>query len=120
MAVNGSSLSAGSLRTALETSDAASLIGFYADDAQVKVIDKLHQPSNPLVLQGKDAIATYWTDVCGRAMAHIVEKVVHDGDSMVYSEACSYPDGTRVQCIAVLDLSGGKIVRQVGVQAWDE
>ena len=38
----------------------------------------------------------------------------------MYLENCSYPDGTKVVCLALLDLADGRIVRQVGVQAWDE
>jgi ketosteroid isomerase-like protein len=108
------------LRAAIETSDAPTLIGLYADDAEVQVMDRLHQPSNPLVYRGKDAIAEYWNDLCAREMTHVVERIAHDGDTLAYSEACRYPDGLRVQCITVLDLVNGKIMRQVGVQTWDE
>lgn len=108
------------LRTALEASDAETLIGLYAEDAELQVIDRINQPSKPLIFQGKDAIAGYWHDVCGQQMAHVMEHVVAAGDTGAYSEACRYPDGTRVQCSAFLDLLGGKIARQRGVQAWDE
>ena len=110
----------GALRHALETSDAAALIGLYADNAEVIVLDSRHQPSNPLVLSGKEAIAGYWQDVCGRAMTHTVERIALDGHTLAYSEACRYPDGTQVQCIAFLDLADGRIVKQKGVQTWDE
>jgi hypothetical protein len=33
---------------------------------------------------------------------------------------CRYPNGTRVLCLAVLDLKDGLITRQSGVQPWDE
>ncbi len=36
------------------------------------------------------------------------------------TEACEYPDGTRVFCVATAELLNGKIIRQVNVQAWDE
>jgi ketosteroid isomerase-like protein len=108
------------LRAAIENGDADSLIGMYADDAEVKVMDKLHQPSHPLVFHGKDEVAGYWQDVCGRAMSHTVERIARDGDTVAYSEACRYPDGTRVQCLAFLDIKDGKIVRQFGIQTWDE
>ena len=32
----------------------------------------------------------------------------------------AYPDGTKVLCVAMADLKGGKIARQTIVQAWDE
>jgi ketosteroid isomerase-like protein len=108
------------LRSAIEKGDADTLIGMYADNAEVKVMDKLHQPSHPLVFHGKEEVAGYWQDVCGRAMSHKVERIARDGDTIAYSEACRYPDGTQVQCLAFLDIEDGKIVRQVGVQTWDE
>ncbi|MDX6382321.1 MAG: hypothetical protein QOI57_3345 [Rubrobacteraceae bacterium] len=30
------------------------------------------------------------------------------------------PDGNRVFCAGMLEVRDGKIVREVGVQAWDE
>jgi hypothetical protein len=108
------------LRAALEASDAPTLIGLYADDAELQMMDQRHQPSNPLVYRVKEAIAGYLHDLCARDMTHVVERIAHDGDILAYSEACRYPDGGRVQCIAVLDLVNGRIMRQVGVQTWDE
>ena len=107
-------------RTAIEASDVRTIIDLYADDAELQVMDKLHRPSAPQVFRGKEAIAGYWNELCGREMTHDVERVARDGDTLAYSEACRYPDGTRVQCIAFLDLAGDKIVRHVGVQTWDE
>lgn len=53
-------------------------------------------------------------------MTHVVDRIARDGDTLAYSEACRYPDGMRVRCIAILDLVNGKIIRQLGVQTWDE
>ncbi|HWE60274.1 MAG TPA: nuclear transport factor 2 family protein, partial [Chloroflexota bacterium] len=108
------------LRTAIESSDAHTLTGLYADDAELQVMDRLHPPSKPLVYRGKEAILSYWNDIGNRDMSHVVERIARDGDTVAYSEACLYPNGTRVQCIAFLDLANGKIARQVGVQTWDE
>ncbi len=111
---------ADTLRAALEGSDGETLVSLYADDAELQVIDRNHQPSHPLTLRGKSAIAAYWTDICGRALRHRVEHVIAAGDSLAYDEACAYPDGTAVRCVAMLEVVDGRIARQVGVQAWDE
>jgi hypothetical protein len=108
------------LRTAIEKREADTLIGLYAEDAELKVMDKLHQPSHPLTFHGKQEVAGYLKDVCGREMTHRVDSIAQDGDTVAYSEACSYPDGTQVQSIAFLETADGKIVRHVGVQTWDE
>jgi hypothetical protein len=44
---------------------------------------------------------------------------VADGDRLAFTQACAYPDGTRVFCSAMIELEAGKIARQTNVQAWD-
>ena len=66
------------------------------------------------------AITTFWDDICSRAMTHKVDTTVSEGDRMVFTQDCTYPDGTRVFCIAALELKDGLIARQTVVQAWDE
>ena len=108
------------LKEAIEGRDGARLAGFYAEDAEMRVIDRLNPPSRPRVLQGRAAIAEHWADVCGRAMTHAVDFAVTEGDRLAFSQACAYPDGTRVACLATLELQDGRIARQTTVQAWDE
>jgi hypothetical protein len=109
----------GDLKRAIENRDASTLIGFYADDAVMRIIDRDHPPSAPLELNGRDEIATFYDDVCGRAMTHEVQSAVGDGERLAFTEACAYPDGARVFCQAMLTLSDGVIREQVNVQAWD-
>jgi ketosteroid isomerase-like protein len=107
------------LRRAIEGRDGKTLIGFYADDAVLQIIDQDNPPSRPLEIKGRDAIAAYFDDVCGRAMTHRVESGIVEGDRIAYTQACTYPDGNRVFCSATLELAGGKIARQISIQAWD-
>ena len=109
-----------SLRQAIETRDGATLAGFYADDAVLLIIDQLNPPHQPREIKGHAAVAEYFNDVCGRAMTHAVENGVENGDRMAFTQACRYPDGKGVFCSATVQLAGGKITRQVMVQAWDE
>jgi len=109
-----------SLKQAIETRDGRMLAGFYADDAIVRVIDRYNPPSKPREVRGRKAIADYWDDICGRAMTHKVDTSIAEGDRLAFTQACAYPDGTKVFCVAVLDLAGGRIARQTVVQAWDE
>ena len=110
------------LRRGIEERDAATLLGLYAEDAELHVVDRYDQPSHPKIIRGRRAIGEYFADVCGRDMAHSVERLVVDGDSdrAAFVQACRYPSGARVLCVAVLDLKDGLITRQYGVQAWDE
>jgi ketosteroid isomerase-like protein len=108
------------LRRGIEERDAATLRALYAKDAELHVVDRNDQPSRPRIVRGRDAIGEYLAEVCGRDMSHKLERIVVSGDGAAFIQACSYPSGARVLCAAVLDLRDGQIIRQSGVQAWDE
>lgn len=107
-------------RRAIEERDAVALLGLYAEDAELHVVDRNDQPSHPRIVRGRQEIGDYLADVCGRDMTHTIERLVAAAEHAAFLQACSYPDGGRVLCAAVLDLRDGLIVRQSGVQAWDE
>jgi SnoaL-like domain len=107
------------LKRAIEARDAKALIGLYADDALLRIIDHDNPPSKPRELRGRQAIAAYYDDVCGRAMTHRIEAGVGNGQELAFTEVCTYPDGAKVFCAAMLEIRNGKIVRQTAVQAWD-
>ena len=108
------------LRHAIEESDYDALVAFYADDAELRMVNKNSTPSAPMVLRGKGEISELLRDVCGRAMSHHVEDEVVGEDRVAFNEACEYPDGVRVLGATTLDVREGKIVRQVNIEAWDE
>jgi ketosteroid isomerase-like protein len=112
-------LSIPALRQAIETRDGATLAGFYHDDAELQIIDAMSPPSAPTEIKGKDAIAAYYNDVCGRTMTHRLNTGITEGDRVAFTQTCTYPDGKKVFCVATLELVGGKIARQVSIQAWD-
>lgn len=110
----------GTLHRAIESRDVDKLLSLYADDAELRVVDRNHPPSHPLELRGKAAIAEHLRDVFGRDMTHEIVNEISGEGGIAYSEECRYPDGTRVFTNASLELEGGRIIREVEVQAWDE
>jgi ketosteroid isomerase-like protein len=114
------SFDAEALRRGIEERDATTLLGLYAEDAELHVVDRNDQPSQPKVIRGRAAIGEYFADVCGRDMTHTIERLVVSDDNAAFVQDCRYPSGARVRCVAVLDLKDGLITRQSGVQAWDE
>ena len=104
---------------AIESRDGKTLASFYAEDAVLRIIDQMHPPSRPQEFKGRDAIAAYYDDVCGRAMTHKTEDGIAQEDRLSFTQLCTYPDGKRVFCSATLAMAGGKIARQTAVQAWD-
>lgn len=108
------------LRHGIEQLDAELLLNLYADDAELRIVNRHTTPSSPRELHGKEQITEYLRDVCGRAMTHRIEREVVGEDRVAFNEACEYPDGTRVLAATTLELQDGKIVQQVNVEAWDE
>ena len=108
------------LRHASEGSDAQALANFYADDANVRIVNRNSPPSSPFVLRGKEAIAEYLRAVCGNGTKHRIENEVIGKHRVAFNEACEYPDGTRVLAATTLEVRDGEIVREVSVEAWDE
>ena len=107
-------------RRGVEERDAACLAALYADDAELLLVDKLNPPSRPRVLRGRNEIAAYLDDICSRDMTHRVDHLLTDGRTVSFTESCEYPGGRRVLCSATLDLADGRIVRELGLQVWDE
>jgi len=108
------------LRRAVEGSDAGTLTGLYAEDAELTVVDRDRQPSKPLRLSGRQAIADFWRDICGRAMTHSIGHEVVGERRVAFVETCAYPDGCNVVASQTLDIDAqGRIARHLVVQAWD-
>jgi ketosteroid isomerase-like protein len=107
------------LRRGIEERDTEALLSLYAEDAEMQVVDPTAPPSSPRIMRGREEIGEYLVDLCSRDMTHKVERLVLGEDGAAFTQACRYPDGSRVLCVAVLDLRDGRIVRQVGAQAWD-
>ena len=107
------------LRRAIEGRDGKTLAGFYTDDATLRIIDQMNPPSQPKEIKGREAIAAYYDDVCGRTMTHHVDTGVMEGGQLAFTQTCTYPDGKRVFCSANMELVDGKVVRQTSIQAWD-
>jgi hypothetical protein len=120
MAKNSSAVTGASLKQAIENRDGRSLANMYVEDAVLRIIDPTNPPRRPREIKGKTAIAAYWDDVCGRTMTHRVDNNVTEGDRLAFTQDCTYPDGGKVFCVAMLELRDGKIARQTAVQVWDE
>lgn len=107
------------IRQGLTSCDLGSLSGFYADDAEMKVIDNTRPPTHPTTYHGKSEITGYFKDVCGRNIVeHEIDEEVVGSERLSFHETCRYDDGTQVLAANTLDLEDGKIKRHTIVQAW--
>jgi hypothetical protein len=109
------------LRQGIEGDKAANLLSLYADDAELRIVDRNTQPSNPRVLHGRSEIGELLEDVYSRDIkTHKLEKCIMQGDQVAYTESCEYSDGVRVFSESMITLRDGKIAEQIMLQAWDE
>ena len=105
-------------RRGIERSDPDLMLGFYSEDAQLRIVNA---QAPPFELRGKAEIAKHLRAVFGQEASHRVEReeVVGEEDEVRFREECAYPDGGRVVVETTLEVSRGKIVRQVDVVARD-
>jgi hypothetical protein len=61
--ITSQSFDAAAFRRGIEERDAATLLGLYAEDAELHVVDSNDQPSNPKIIRGRQAIGEYFADV---------------------------------------------------------
>jgi hypothetical protein len=104
----------------IESRDPDLLLGFYADDARLSIVntDTPHAP--PFELCGKGEIAKHLRATFGQEASHRVERDAAVGeDRVTFREACEYSDGGRVVVETTLEVRDGKIIRQVDVVASD-
>lgn len=108
------------LRRGIEGHTPETLLSLYADDAELRVVNRNAQPSHPRVLHGRDEIAEMLNDVYSRDMTHKLEGCVVQDDRAAFSESCEYADGARVLAESMVTLRNGKIAEQIMIEAWDE
>lgn len=105
----------------LESRDPELLSTLYADDAELRFVDRRNPPSNPRILRGRAEVDEYLVGNCRQDLTHSVGDETEGDDRVAFTVSCRYDDGVRVLCAAVADLdSDGRIARQINVQAWDE
>ena len=104
----------------IESCDPDLLLGFYAEDARLSIVNSDTPHASPLELLGKWEIARHLQAAFGQEASHRVERDAAVGeDRVTYREACEYEDGDRIVVETTLEWRDGKIVRQVDVVAHD-
>jgi hypothetical protein len=104
----------------IESCDPDLLLGFYADDARLSIVNTETPHAPPFELWGRGEIAKHLRATFGQEASHRVERDAAVGeDRVTFREACAYSDGGRVVVETTLEVRDGKIIRQVDVVASD-
>jgi hypothetical protein len=107
------------LRHAIEHCDLDVMLGFYAEDARLSIVNVVTPHASPFELRGKAEIAKHLRATFGQATLHRVEGEDVGEDRVTFREACEYPDGGRVVVETALEVRDGMIVRQTDSVAED-
>jgi hypothetical protein len=106
------------LRLGIERCDSDLVLGFYAGDAQLSIVNAAAPQASPFELRGKAEIAKHLRAVFGQEATHRIEREeVVSENGVRFREACEYRDGSRLVVETTLEVRGGKIVGQVDVVA---
>jgi hypothetical protein len=101
------------LRLCIERCDPDQMLGFYADEVELSIVNAGAPHAPPFELRGKAEIAKHLRAVYGQKASHSVERVTVGEGRATFREACYYPDGSRVLVETTLEVRDGKIFRQV-------
>ena len=104
------------LQVGIERCDPDLVLGFYAEDAQLSIVNALTPHASRFELCGKAEIAKHLRATYGQEASHRVERedIVRE-EWVTFREACQYSDGGRIVVETTLEVRDGKIVRQVDV-----
>jgi hypothetical protein len=108
------------LRLGIERCDPDLILGFYAEDADLSIVNADDPQRSPFDLSGRAEIAKHLRATFGPESSHRVEREVVGEDRVTFWETCEYLDGSRLWVETTLEVRDGKIVRQVDVVATAE
>jgi hypothetical protein len=101
------------LRDAIEKSEADALLGFYSEDAELRIVNADAPAGQAFELRGRAEIQKYLRAVCDQAMTCSVEDGDVEEGRISFTETCEYQDGTRVLVRTTLLLEAGMILQQL-------
>ncbi len=106
-------------RRAFETQDVDAWLAFYADDAEWIEYRHTNPPRSPNRMAGRAQIGAFLGRVKAIGLQLALSNEVLGNDRAAFCVTCTLPDGKRIIEHVILHHAGGKIVRQVDVEAWD-
>ena len=103
----------GAMREAIEGRDPDALLGFYSEDAEIRIVTSTDPDGPAFELRGRAQIERYLRAICDQEMTCGVEDEVVIGEGSVeFVEVCTYPNGTMILVGTTLEVRQGRILRQ--------
>jgi SnoaL-like domain len=104
------------LRHAIEGADPDALLGFYSEDAGLRIVHASLPDGAAFELKGRSQIERYLHAVCDQQVErHLEGEAVREGDRISFTEECEYPEGSRIRVKTILEIEEGLIQHQLDV-----
>jgi ketosteroid isomerase-like protein len=107
------------LRRGYEEWDVEALLGLYADDVELIQIDRDNPPSAPRSRHGSDVFRGMLEHCAAADVRATVENAVAGEDRAAATITCEFPGGRRVVANSIMEIEGGRIVRELDVLSGD-
>ena len=105
-------------REAVERRDLAYQLARYAADADIRIVDPDHPPSEPRLLRGTSDILTWLVDAEAANLDVEVTNLIDGGDRFAFTQQWRTADGTAVVAVSTAELQDGLIATQHSILAW--
>lgn len=106
-------------REAVTTRDADRWLAFYAPDAEWREYRDASPPRAPRIMSGREAIGEFLRGVMAAPIEIAIENEVLDERRAAFTLIVTRDAGHRIIENVVIEHRGGRIVRQIDVEAWD-
>ena len=106
-------------RAAFEAKDVARCLPFYAEDAEWVEYRHTDPPRSPNVMRGHEEIGAFLGRVAEMELTLELGNEVLGGDRIAFACTVTFREGDKIIEHVIADVSEGRIVRQVEVEAWD-
>jgi len=107
------------LRRGYEEWDIEALLGLYADDVELIQIDRDNPPSAPRSRYGSEVFRGMLEHCAAAGVRATVENAVAGEDRAAATVTCEFPGGRRVVANSIMEIEGGRIVRELDVLSGD-
>lgn len=106
-------------RSAFEACDVAAWSSFYAADAEWLEYKHSYPPSSPRRIAGRGAITEFLGRIREAGVTLEISDEVVGPERAAFCLWCTLADGRRIIEHVIVHFRGGRIARQVDVEAWD-
>jgi ketosteroid isomerase-like protein len=107
------------LRRGYEEWDVDALLGLYAEDVELIQIDRDNPPSAPRSRHGSEVFRGMLEHCAAAGVRATVENAVAREDRAAATITCEFPGGRKVVANSIMEIEGGRIVRELDVLSGD-